>query len=216
MTIKARTIVDETPAGRGRVWLALLPVAGFAGLAALFYAALYAGDPGTIPSVLIGKPAPQIKLDALPKLIRQGRAVPGFSTADFAGDTPVLVNIWASWCGPCRQEHPYLMQLARSGKVRIFGINYKDAPANARRFLGVLGNPYHAVGVDRAGRSSIDWGVTAVPETFLIDRAGRIVLKIIGPLSKKSVTTVLMPYLDRLGRAGETPAANFNKNKTTP
>lgn len=181
---------------KSRHWVMFLPIGGFAGLAALFYFTLYAGDPSTIPSVLIDKPAPQFALPALDGLKRDGQAVPGVQTADLRKGRLSVVNIWASWCGPCRLEHPYLMQMAASGKANMVGLNYKDLPENARRFLGVHGNPYTAVGVDKAGRTSVDWGVYGVPETFVVDGAGKIIFKHIGPINKNIYQTKFLPLLN--------------------
>jgi cytochrome c biogenesis protein CcmG/thiol:disulfide interchange protein DsbE len=161
--------------------LFLLPVLVFAALAGLFLIRLFSGDPSQVPSALIGRPAPAFALAPLPGLTREGRPLPGITEGDLKGVTTV-VNVWASWCGPCRQEHPALMSLARNPAIRVVGINYKDNPENARRFLGALGNPFAAVGVDPNGRTAIDWGVYGVPETFIVGPDGTIRHKHIGPL----------------------------------
>ena len=185
---------DQTPAGRrSLVWTAV-PVIVFGALALAMYYGLRSGDPSVLPSALVDKPVPEFTLSPLPRLKRDGKQVPGLATADFAKGEVTLVNIWASWCGPCRQEHPLLMQLDQSG-VRIVGINYKDAEENARRFLGTLGNPYRAVGVDDDGRSSIDWGVYGVPETFVVDGDGVIRFKYVGPLSANAIEHGLVPAI---------------------
>jgi cytochrome c biogenesis protein CcmG, thiol:disulfide interchange protein DsbE len=170
---------DET--GPRRRLLYLLPAVVFAALALLFLIRLLAGDPSRIPSALIGRPVPAFALEALPGLVQAGQPVPGLSDADLKGRVTV-VNVWASWCGPCRQEHPMLIALAKNPSVRVVGINYKDNPENARRFLGALGNPFVAVGVDPSGRTAIDWGVYGVPETFIVGPDGTIRHKHIGPL----------------------------------
>jgi len=176
----------------------LLPLGIFAALAAVFLLRLLSGgDPSAIPSVLVGKPVPEFSLPALEGLARDGSTVPGLSTADLKGGVS-LVNIFASWCGPCRQEHPLLEELAADPRIKVLGINYKDVPENARRFLGELGNPYAAVGVDDRGRAAIDWGVYGVPETFLIGPDGIIRHKIIGPLSERALREVLMPEIEKL------------------
>ncbi len=180
---------------RRRVWIALLPLAVFALLAALFVRGLTSGDPSRIPSVLLGKPVPDFSLPALPKVERDGRQLPGLSAADLKAGTPMLVNVWASWCGPCRQEHPYLMQLQENGEIEIAGLNYKDNDGNARRFLGTLGNPYTRIGVDKSGKAAIDWGVTGVPETFLVDAQGVIRYKWIGPITEKALKEELLPRI---------------------
>jgi cytochrome c biogenesis protein CcmG/thiol:disulfide interchange protein DsbE len=161
--------------------LHLLPVLVFTALALLFLIRLYAGDPSRVPSALIGRPVPVFALEPLSGLTQAGQPVPGLSDADLKGRVTVA-NVWASWCGPCRQEHPALVDLAKNPAIRVVGINYKDNPENARRFLGALGNPFAAVGVDPAGRAAIDWGVYGVPETFVIGPDGTIRHKHIGPL----------------------------------
>ncbi len=168
----------------------LLPALIFAGLAALFLARLFAGDPSRVPSALIGRPVPAFTLAPLDGLQLGGRPVPGLSQADLKGRVTV-VNVWASWCAPCRQEHPLLMDLAKDPAVRVVGINYKDNPENARRFLGALGNPFAAVGVDPNGRAAIDWGVYGVPETFIIGPDGTIRHKQIGPLAPDTMPAFL-------------------------
>lgn len=163
--------------------LYLLPVLAFGALALLFLLRLSSGDPSQVPSALIGRSVPSFALDPLPGLVAQGQPVPGLSDADLKEGRVTIVNVWASWCGPCRQEHPLLMELARDPSVRVVGIAYKDNSENARRFLGALGNPFAAVGIDPNGRAAIDWGVYGVPETFLVGPDGTIRHKQIGPLS---------------------------------
>jgi cytochrome c biogenesis protein CcmG/thiol:disulfide interchange protein DsbE len=177
--------------------LFLLPALIFAGLALLFVVRLFSGDPSRIPSALIGRPAPAFALAPLAGLHAGGRPVPGLSQADLQGRT-TIVNVWASWCAPCRQEHPVLMDLARDPGVRVVGINYKDNPENARRFLGALGNPFAAVGVDPNGRTAIDWGVYGVPETFIVGPDGTIRYKHVGPLTPET----LPPFRAALRGAG--------------
>ena len=168
------------------------PIAAFAALAVIFIIRLeQGGDPSLIPSALIGRPAPATVLPPLEGLDR-----PGIDAADFAGKV-TLVNVWASWCVPCREEHPILEKLATDKRINLVGINYKDKPANALGFLGQMGNPYAAVGVDEKGRSSIDWGVYGVPETFLVGRDGKIRFKFVGPLSDESLEKVLMPEIEK-------------------
>ncbi|HST94696.1 MAG TPA: DsbE family thiol:disulfide interchange protein [Microvirga sp.] len=169
---------------RGRL-LFLLPVAVFVVLAGLFLVRLGGDDPSRLPSALIDKPAPAFTLPPLEGLTAGGRPVPGLSHEDLKGKVTV-VNVWASWCAPCRQEHPLLVELARDPSVRVVGINQKDDPDNARRFLGSLGNPYAAVGTDRNGRVSIDWGVYGVPETFIVGPDGTIRHKHIGALTPEN------------------------------
>jgi cytochrome c biogenesis protein CcmG/thiol:disulfide interchange protein DsbE len=178
-----------------------LPLVLFAVLAGLFYVRLYAGDPSEIPSVLIGRPAPEFTLPPVAGLSRNGAPVPGLTRADLIGKVSV-VNVFASWCVPCRDEHPFLLTLAEDKRFALFGLNYKDSADNAVRFLGALGNPYAAVGADGNGRVGIDWGVYGVPETFVIDRSGTIVYKHIGPLSQQSVAEKLMPEIEKALAAG--------------
>jgi cytochrome c biogenesis protein CcmG/thiol:disulfide interchange protein DsbE len=183
-----------------RPWLSLLPVAGFLVLAALFYRGL-SGNPSEIPSVLIDKPVPQFALPPVPGLTGEGKATPGFNSSDLATGAVTIVNVWGSWCLPCRSEHPFLLSLAQRSDARLFGINQKDAPENARRFLGSLGNPFMAVGADASGRVSIDWGVYGVPETFIVDGKGIIRLKWIGPLSAEGIRTVIEPKIAELNKS---------------
>lgn len=182
-----------------RRWLMFAPLAVFAALVLLFLFRLFAGDPSKLPSALIGKPAPLLTLAAVEGLTQDGRAVPGFGPAELQTGRPVLVNVFASWCAPCHQEHPFLMELARDGRLRILGLNYKDKPENARRFLGRLGNPYVAVGVDPDGRNAIEWGVYGVPETFLVDGKGIIVFKHVGPLTPEIIRDRLGPAIRAAG-----------------
>lgn len=169
-------------------WRSIIPLVLFALLAVALFVGLTL-EPRNIPSALIGKPAPQIDLPPLP-----GKE-PGLIAADLAAGNVTLVNVWASWCGPCRYEHPQLMQLAKSGAVRMIGINYKDTNANALKFLAELGDPYDAVGVDKTGRASIEWGVYGIPETFIVDGKGRIVLKHVGPLMPEDVSEKILPAI---------------------
>ena len=164
----------------------LLPALVFAGLVLLFVVRLHTGDPSRVPSALIGRPVPPFALAALDGLTAQGQPVPGLSAEDLKGRVTV-VNVFASWCAPCREEHPILMELARDPAIRMVGINYKDNPENARRFLGALGNPFAAVGADSNGRTAIDWGVYGVPETFVVGPDGTIRYKQIGPLTPEAL-----------------------------
>ncbi len=164
----------------------ILPGLVFLALAGLFAVQLLSGrNPAEVPSVLINKPVPTFSLAPLEGLVADGKPVPGFSNDDLKGRVTV-VNVWASWCGPCRQEHPLLVDLAKDPSIRVVGINQRDNPDNARRFLGALGNPYAAVGVDPNGRASIDWGVYGVPETFIVGPDGTIRHKHIGPLTPEN------------------------------
>jgi cytochrome c biogenesis protein CcmG/thiol:disulfide interchange protein DsbE len=174
----------------------LIPLVAFLALAALFVLRLGAGDPSRIPSALIGHPAPRTDLPPLPGLERDGKAVPGLDSADFQGQVTVL-NVWASWCVPCREEAALLMALSADRRVRVVGMNYKDQPDNARRFLGRYGNPFVANGTDGNGRAAIEWGVYGVPETFIIGRDGRITYKLIGPVTPENLETALRPAIEK-------------------
>lgn len=152
-------------------------------------------DPGTLPSPLIGKPVPAFALPALEGRA-EGRSTDGLSSADLKGQVS-LVNVFASWCVPCRVEHPVLMRLAASG-VPIYGINYKDPPDQAAAWLAELGDPFQKIGADRDGRVAIDWGVYGVPETFVVDAEGRIVHKHVGPIQARDLEPTLLPLLAEL------------------
>ena len=175
----------------------LLPLAIFLGLAVLFLMQLLSGrNEADVPSALIGQAAPQTDLPPL-----DGMDLPGLQSKAFAGHV-TLVNVFASWCAPCREEHPVLLALAQDRRYALVAMNYKDKPENARRFLGDLGNPFSAIGVDEAGRTAIDWGVYGVPETFIVGKDGRIAYKHVGPLSPDSVRTELLPQIEKALRAG--------------
>jgi cytochrome c biogenesis protein CcmG/thiol:disulfide interchange protein DsbE len=184
------TAGEDRPGNARRVSriLFLVPVLIFAGLAALFMARLHSGDPSRLPSALIGRPAPALELPPVPGLrAESGEPIGGLSSAALKGDRVTVLNVWASWCAPCRIEHPLLMDLAKDQSVRLVGFNYKDKPENARRFLGTFGNPFAAVGADDTGRTAIDFGVYGVPETFVIGRDGTIRHKHVGPLTPESM-----------------------------
>jgi cytochrome c biogenesis protein CcmG, thiol:disulfide interchange protein DsbE len=161
--------------------LTALPVVVFLGLALFLWRGL-SGDPSHLPSTLINKPAPAFTLEPV-----AGLDVPGLRDGDLKQGKVTVVNIWASWCGPCRAEHPLLMELANRGDIVLVGINNKDDPANAVRFLGALGQPFAAVGSDPTGRTTIDWGGYGVPETFIVDGKGFIRYKHVGPLSETDI-----------------------------
>lgn len=177
---------------RSRKVVAMLPLTIFLGLAGVFMSQLLSGrDTSTVPSALIGSAAPQTNLPPI-----EGLGIPGLDSKAFAGKV-TLVNVWASWCAPCREEHPLLLQLSKDKRFQIAGLNYKDNPENARRFLGELGNPFAAAGADQNGRAAINWGVYGVPETFLVGRDGKILYKHVGPLDAKSARTVLMSEIEK-------------------
>ncbi|MEQ8746166.1 DsbE family thiol:disulfide interchange protein [Pyruvatibacter sp.] len=195
--------MSDTPQSvTSRRFGALIPVSIFAALAVLLYLALFWGDPSEVPSALVGQPVPEFALPPVEGLA----GVPGFTNEDLATGAVTIVNVWASWCVPCRTEHPLLVQLAARDDVRLVGLNYKDAPENARRFLGTLGNPFVAVGSDRTGRTAIDWGVYGVPETFIVDGAGIIRFKHVGPLEPGDIENVILPAL-KMAQNSQNPGA---------
>jgi cytochrome c biogenesis protein CcmG, thiol:disulfide interchange protein DsbE len=191
------TAIENPPAGVGRRrLLVLLPLVLFLALAALFFFRLGAGDPSRLPSVLIGREAPPTELPPVAGLERNGEPVPGIVPADFKGVVTVL-NVWASWCVPCRDEAALLMGLSGDKRIRLVGINYKDQPDNARRFLGRFGNPFTASGADANGRAAIEWGVYGVPETFIVGRDGRIAYKLVGPLTPENLERLVKPEIEK-------------------
>jgi cytochrome c biogenesis protein CcmG/thiol:disulfide interchange protein DsbE len=174
---------------RGRVLLFVPPIA-FVGLVIAFTLSLDR-DPSRLPSTLVGKPVPEFSLPPV-----QGRAL-GLASADLKGDVS-LVNVFASWCVACREEHPLLMRMSAQGTVPIHGLNYKDKPDDAARWLDTMGDPYARTGADREGRVAIDWGVYGVPETYVIDREGRIAFKQIGPITPEILEHTILPIIARL------------------
>ena len=190
------TASSEGSGKKQRNLLVLLPLIAFLALAALFFYRLGAGDPARIPSALIGRPAPATDLPSLPGLERNGKAVPGITNTTFQGAV-TLLNVWASWCVPCHDEAPFLEQLSKDQRIQLVGVNYKDSPDNARRFLNRYGNPFVAVGRDEAGRTSIDWGVYGVPETFLVGRNGRVAYKLVGPITAENLARTLGPEIEK-------------------
>lgn len=171
--------------------LFIIPALVFVGLAVMFAAGLR-HDPSIVPSALIDKPAPPF---ALAPLLDDK---PGFATVDLKGKV-TLVNVFASWCVPCRAEHPLLARLAQAGPA-LYGIDYKDKPEDARRWLASLGDPYERIGADREGHVAIDWGVYGVPETFIVDRDGIIRYKQVGPLSADALESTILPLVRRLSQ----------------
>jgi len=172
-----------------RRWLYVLPVVVFVLMAAGFYVGLGI-DSNVLPSALIDEEAPTFDLPALPGRER------GFATADLKGHVS-LVNIFASWCGPCRAEHPVLNALAKTGQAPVYGINYKDKGDAALSWLAALGDPYARIGADD-GKVGLDWGVYGVPETFVVDATGHIRYKHVGPLSDDDVKTKILPLVAKL------------------
>jgi cytochrome c biogenesis protein CcmG/thiol:disulfide interchange protein DsbE len=174
----------------GRRWLLLLPVGAFALVAAALGIGLI-GNPREIPSALIGKPVPVFTLPPV-----KGRTL-GLSSDDLKGEVS-LVNVFASWCVPCLSEHPIFLRLNRKNVVAIHGINYKNNPDDAAQWLDRYGDPYTRTGADLDGRVAIDWGVYGVPETFVVDRAGRIVFKQIGPVTPQILNEQILPLITKL------------------
>ena len=206
------SVIEKKPAEKNPVekdvgaWrrrmIVFIPLIAFLALAALFVLRLGAGDPSRIPSALIGHAAPQTTLPPVAGLERDGKPIPGIEPASFKGAV-TLVNVWASWCVPCHDEAPLLVQLGQIPQLRIVGINYKDEPENARRFLGRYGNPFSAAGADPNGRAAIEWGVYGVPETFIVGRDGRIAYKLVGPITPENLEATIKPEIEKaLGAAG--------------
>jgi cytochrome c biogenesis protein CcmG/thiol:disulfide interchange protein DsbE len=180
-------VAVEAPSRRLRY---LIPIALFVALAVTLGWAL-THNPGDIPSALIGKPVPQFSLPPV-----QGRTL-GLSSTDLSGDVS-LVNVFASWCVACREEHPLFMRMKAEGVVPIHGLNYKDQPDSAAKWLNALGDPYTRTGADRNGQVAIDWGVYGVPETFVITKDSRIAHKHIGPLTPQVLEDTILPLIRRL------------------
>jgi cytochrome c biogenesis protein CcmG/thiol:disulfide interchange protein DsbE len=184
-----------------RSFLVALPLIVFLSLAVLFLIRLGNGDPSRIPSALIGHPAPLTNLPPLAGLLSNGAQVPGLESTIFKGKVSV-VNVWASWCVPCHDEAPLLTDLAKDKRLQLVGINYKDAPDNARRFIARYGNPFGIVGVDGNGRAAIEWGVYGVPETFIVGREGKIIYKLVGPITPDNIDGVLKDEIDKALKVG--------------
>lgn len=179
---------------RMRLAFALVPLLAFAGFAGIAGKMLYDQDVNgldisAIPSALIGTQAPALNLEPL-----EGSQRPALTTSAIQGKLTV-VNVFASWCVPCRQEHPLLTEIANDPAVNVVGINYKDKSENALRFLGELGNPFDAIGIDPNGKAAIDWGVYGIPETYLVGADGTILFKKIGPIDEASLRDQLLPAI---------------------
>ncbi len=169
-------------------WLYLIPVVVLLGLGTLFFAGLRNNSGNEIPSTLIGQPMPALPEEALLDYDS------GDISAILAENPVTLVNFFASWCAPCRAEHPSLIELQESG-VAIIGVNYKDKPDNASDFMEELGNPYVAVRADTSGRSGIDWGVSGVPETFFVNSEGVVIKRFFGPITSRAMEEDVLPFL---------------------
>ena len=192
--------VEPTP--QPRAALRFLPLVLFALLSALFLVRLFAGDAARLPSALIDKPAPTFDLPALAGL----ETTPGLKTDDLRQGHVSIVNVFASWCAPCRQEHPTLMQLSGNESLKalgaeLYGLSYKDEADNALGFLKEEGNPFQRIGVDPAGRTAIDFGVYGVPETYVIDKTGHIRKRFVGPLSPDAALKELLPLVRALEKS---------------
>jgi len=188
------------PAGTlGRRLGFVVPMAVFAAIALALGVGLTL-RPDVIPSALIGKPVPEFDLPPV-----KGSAL-GLSSNDLRAEV-TLINVWASWCTECRREHPLFMELERLGIVPVHGLNYKDEPDDARKWLDSLGDPYTRNGADRDGRVGIEWGVYGVPETFVVDAEGRIAYKHIGAVDERVLRETLVPLIEDLRAAGARPAA---------
>ena len=184
------------PSTRRRILVAALPLIIFGALAGVFLMQLMSGkDTSEIPSALIDKPAPTLSLAPLEGAMRAGQPVPALDTVAIKGKL-TLVNVWASWCVPCRQEHPIILGLAQDPRLNVVGINYKDKNDAALAFLGELGNPFRAIGVDPKGVAAIDWGVYGIPESFLVGEDGTILFKQVGPFTDEAVKNKLLPKIE--------------------
>ena len=164
-----------------------LVLAVFAGLVVLFFIALDREDPDALPSAFVGRKAPALTVEPF-------AGEPVLDDRALHAPEAKLVNFWASWCAPCRAEHPNLTSLAEAG-FAVHGINYKDTPVQARHFLEQLGNPFTTLGADSSGRTGIDWGIYGVPETFVIGADGRILLRHAGPVTRRSLERSILPAL---------------------
>ncbi len=174
----------------------LIPL-GFLFLAAVLLIAIFRGDASIVPSALIGRAVPPFELPAL-----EGTDVPALSSNDFGQGRVIVVNVFASWCVPCRAEHPVLKALASNEHVTLYGLNYKDDAESASRFLRELGNPFQRIGADRSGRVGLDWGVYGVPETYIVDAKGLIAYKHVGPLTAAALEQDFLPALMQI-KAGK-------------
>ena len=188
---------DAHRAKRNKFLLGLLPLLIFSGLiGAMGYQLLFGKDPSLIPSALIGDPVPRVELEAL----KQDK--PGFGPQDFGptpgNDQPILVNVFASWCVPCRAEHPIITALAEEQNIPVYGLNSKDTREAALDWLDELGDPYTRIGYDPTGRAGIEWGVYGYPETFLINLQGQVVYKYVGPISPRILNEEFLPRIEAL------------------
>ena len=188
---------QEQKKPKARLWSSILPLFIFLGIAGASYSLLSTEgrNVSALPSALIDKPAPELSVPELTGLTANDQQIPGMSPGMFKGKISI-VNVFASWCVPCRQEHPQIVELGEDARLQIVGINQRDNTRNALGFLAELGNPYDVVGVDRSGRASIEWGVYGVPETFIVNHQGRIIYKHVGPISPRGLQEKLMPIIE--------------------
>ena len=187
--------IDISLPAERRAGVLAWPLAIFCTLALIFAFALRSGDPSKLPSALLGKRVPELELGPLEGLTEEMRPIGGFRSADLATGGVSIVNFWASWCAPCVQEHPLLVALKERTNVPLYGINYKDQAAAARRFLGRHGNPFVAIGADGNGRAAIEWGVYGMPETFVVSGKGEIVYKHVGPITPDALEKNIIPAI---------------------
>lgn len=172
---------------KGR-WMIFVPPAVFGVLVGLFFTGMFREDPDGLPSTMVGRQAPALA-------VTQMEGAPLTTDAALREPGLKLVNFWASWCAPCRVEHPFLVELSQDG-IPIHGINYKDKPDQAQGFLTELGNPYATMGADSTGRTAIEWGVYGVPETYLIDATGKVLLRHAGPITRQEFERVIKPAIE--------------------
>ena len=171
--------------------------------AGLFWFALHGGDPSRLPSALVGKEVPDFTLPPVDGLLEKEVPVSGFSASDLKTGAPTIVNVFASWCVPCHEEHPVLMELASSPAFASTASTTRTTPASARRFLGRFGNPFARVGADASGRVAIDFGVYGVPETYVIGGDGKIAYRHVGPLTEDVIKEKLLPLLQGPATCGQ-------------
>lgn len=196
MTSHSQAPSSQQPSTKSkrRLWV-FIPLFAFSVVTVMFAVALRNPDPSKLPSALIGRPVPKVDFVELKGLQGPSGIVPGFTSEDLAKGHVTILNFWSSWCAPCLEEHPLLVDLATTSGAKVYGVNYKDKPEQALRFLSLNGNPFHAVGVDPKGRGAIEWGVYGMPETFIVNGRGEIAYKHVGPLTQENVQKQFLPAL---------------------